>query len=411
MLVEAAGSVGRMHGKQLPRRAARPARQAPRAQAGRRSRSRTRSWSPPTACSTATSPTGTSAPTGSPAATTEAHTRRLVAQLEAARPHRRPRPRRLTHRGQPRRRAPPDGAHARAGSPIHGSVSVRARWGEAADRARLIASASGARETAAVADDLAPGLYEELVSAALVAQLASIEDPLVERIALRPADAADRIAQHLARELMRAIDAVPEAERVATGIEVARRLIDEIAQRLPRSGASSAMPADPVRVLAAIGEWQPDGTRPYARPADDPAARHHAAHQRTGRATAGQPDHGDRIGRSDRRRDGVHPAQRHPAAARRPAPPLRPTGAPLRVLTTTYTGSTERAALDQLADLGADVRVSYDTPRPASTPRRGCSTAATGILDGVHRVVEPHPLGPGHRPGMERRVSGLATPT
>ena len=111
-----------------------------------------------------------------------------------------------------------------------------------------------------MADDLAPGLYEELVSAALVAQLASIEDPLVERIALRPADAADRIAQHLAREVMRAIDAVPDAERVATGIEVARRLIDEIAQRLPRSGASSAMPADPVRVLAAIGEWQPDGT-------------------------------------------------------------------------------------------------------------------------------------------------------
>ena len=33
---------------------------------------------------------------------------------------------------------------------------------------------------------------------------------------------------------------------------------------------------------------------------------------------------------------------------------------PLRVLTTTYTGSTERRALDQLVDLGAEVRVSYD---------------------------------------------------
>ncbi len=31
------------------------------------------------------------------------------------------------------------------------------------------------------------------------------------------------------------------------------------------------------------------------------------------------------------------------------------------MLTTTYTGSTERRALDELAELGADVRVSYDT--------------------------------------------------
>jgi superfamily II DNA or RNA helicase len=36
------------------------------------------------------------------------------------------------------------------------------------------------------------------------------------------------------------------------------------------------------------------------------------------------------------------------------------TGRQLRILTTTYTGSTERAALDMLQDLGADVRVSYD---------------------------------------------------
>ena len=35
-------------------------------------------------------------------------------------------------------------------------------------------------------------------------------------------------------------------------------------------------------------------------------------------------------------------------------------GKQLRVLTTTYTGSTEGRALDELSELGADVRVSYD---------------------------------------------------
>src|SRR5690606_16241553 len=53
------------------------------------------------------------------------------------------------------------------------------------------------------------------------------------------------------------------------------------------------------------------------------------------------------------RRSGIRPLleplRRHCAAGRR-----------LRVLTTTYTGSTERAALDELAALGAAIRVSYD---------------------------------------------------
>src|SRR4030095_2658069 len=36
-------------------------------------------------------------------------------------------------------------------------------------------------------------------------------------------------------------------------------------------------------------------------------------------------------------------------------------GKPLRVITTVYTGSTERKALDWLVKLGAQVKVSYDT--------------------------------------------------
>ena len=39
----------------------------------------------------------------------------------------------------------------------------------------------------------------------------------------------------------------------------------------------------------------------------------------------------------------------------------REAGRPLRVITTVYTGSTERRALDWLASIGADVKVSYDT--------------------------------------------------
>ena len=66
-------------------------------------------------------------------------------------------------------------------------------------------------------------------------------------------------------------------------------------------------------------------------------------------------------------------------------------GRPLRVLTTTYTDSTERRALDQLVDLGADVRISYDlgTTRLHAKAwvfhrRSGFSTAYVGSSNLTH---------------------------
>jgi HKD family nuclease len=40
---------------------------------------------------------------------------------------------------------------------------------------------------------------------------------------------------------------------------------------------------------------------------------------------------------------------------------LRERGVPVRLITTTYLGATQRRALDQMADLGVDIKVSYDT--------------------------------------------------
>jgi superfamily II DNA or RNA helicase len=224
----------------------------------------------------------------------------------------------------------------------------------------LIASRFPARETSRVVADLAPGLYEELVSAALVGRLAAIEDALVERVALRPADAADRIAQHLAREIVRAIDAIPEGERVATGIEVARRLIDELVRGVPRSGAAAATPTDPASVLTAIGEWRPDGSvrmpgRPLIPLLDTTLLTNAPGEPRLGSQIVTEIESADSIDvvMAFVRRSGLLPLV---AALRTHCE----RGRPLRVLTTTYTGSTEAKALDLLVDLGADVRVSYD---------------------------------------------------
>ena len=91
-------------------------------------------------------------------------------------------------------------------------------------------------------------------------------------------------------------------------------------------------------------------------------ARHDPAHERAGRAAGGQPGpRRDRVRGPDRRGHGVHPRSGiAPLSTRSETHCQR--GRPLRVLTTTYTGSTEARALDALRD---------------SARRSGCRTTVT----------------------------------
>ncbi len=206
-----------------------------------------------------------------------------------------------------------------------------------------------------------------------------------------------------------AIDAVPEAERVATGIEVARQADRRDCAATATVGGRDRDADRPGDRSPAIGEWRPDGSVRMPGRAAHPAARHDAAHQCAGRAARGQPDpHRDRLGGLDRCRDGVHPAQRHRYRSLDALRAHCAGGGELRVLTTTYTGSTEAAALDRFATLGAEVRVSYDMTHDAA-PRQGVAVPpALGLLDGLHRLVEPHALGAGQRARVERARVGRA---
>ena len=211
-------------------------------------------------------------------------------------------------------------------------------------------------------EDKPRGLYETLITEALAARLRELDRRLhVHSDDLRPADAADRIALHLGRIVQRALGAVEDGrrgrDRDRPCADARRR--DRGARR--RAGTSHDAPVESGTVLRAILARLPDGTpevipEPLIPLLDTTLLTNAPGEPRVGSQVLAEIHSADRIDvvMAFIRRSGIAPlldALRAHCEA----------GRALRVLTTTYTGSTEARALDALRDLGADVRVSYDT--------------------------------------------------
>lgn len=207
--------------------------------------------------------------------------------------------------------------------------------------------------------ELGPGIYEQLVTVGLRAQLDELAERLpVQERALDSADASDRIAWHVSRQVERALLDVNDEDRVRVGVEVARALLDRLGELVQAD--AQATPTEPASILQAILRRNPDGTpRPLAAPlipvldttlpTNAPGEGTLWSHLRSEIESAESID----VVMAFIRRSGIAPLldslRRHCDEGRL-----------LRVLTTTYTDSTERRALDQLVRLGAQVRISYD---------------------------------------------------
>ena len=88
------------------------------------------------------------------------------------------------------------------------------------------------------------GLYEELITEALEANLLQVGETLrTRRRSLPQAEAADRISLHLARVVKKAIECLKDKERVTEGIRLARRILRLIDKALPEAAAHSVTPA------------------------------------------------------------------------------------------------------------------------------------------------------------------------
>jgi len=212
-------------------------------------------------------------------------------------------------------------------------------------------------------DPLTPGLRETLLTPRVVAALedGATGDLIPERGALAAAEASDRLSRHVGRVLAQAIESLGERERAREGVRLAREVLRELNDLIDGVNLADEIPLDPGEVLHAVLRRRPDGEpEPIERPLTplldttvftnapgEPAVGHEL------RAEVHSADAIDVV-IAFIRWSGIRPLldtlKRHCEA-----------GKQLRVLTTTYTNSTEQRALNELMKLGAQVRVSYDT--------------------------------------------------
>ncbi|NAS24283.1 DUF3427 domain-containing protein [Herbidospora sp. NEAU-GS84] len=202
--------------------------------------------------------------------------------------------------------------------------------------------------------ELAPGVYEKLVTEGWQRQLTKHGD-LAQSRRLDPAESADVLTAHLASLVRRRLRAVrgTDEERLAEQLAIANELAALV-------GDPDDQAVDDL-LLAVTQTRTPDGKAVFPiRPSTPLGA---SALLVNGH---GQPNVGSElrkeIGSADRidllcafiRWPGVRILERELAEFVR-------RGGELRVITTTYRGATERRALDRLVELGATVKISYET--------------------------------------------------
>ncbi|WP_431885268.1 DUF3427 domain-containing protein [Micromonospora wenchangensis] len=212
-------------------------------------------------------------------------------------------------------------------------------------------------------DGLEMGTYEHLITHHVAARLHHLDPAQVQHHSLDPADSHHPLTRHLAALISRALQAVPNGDdKLHHQVELTNRIAEAIATLSPAATDHHDQIADARNLLHAIAAPPTPPARPTfpQRPTTplstgallvngkhQPRIGHEVTHEM---ASAQSVDllcafikwQGLRI---------VEPALRE----------LIRRGGTLRVITTTYLGATDQRALDRLAELGADIKVSYET--------------------------------------------------
>ncbi|MFC4060891.1 DUF3427 domain-containing protein [Planomonospora corallina] len=213
--------------------------------------------------------------------------------------------------------------------------------------------------------DLQPGIYEHLITRELGMSLRALPDSgLIDKRALDPADAHETLARHLAaltRRALRSVRGENDVAKLARQVEITNRIAELIGELVPDTAAPEDLVEAAEELLGVACGKDAGGTVRFPSRPIVPLTG--SALLVNGR---GQPEIGHEIKRELASADRVDllcafvkwNGVRVLAEA---IEEFLARGGELRVVTTTYIGATDRLALDRLAEMGAQIKVSYDT--------------------------------------------------
>jgi superfamily II DNA or RNA helicase len=211
---------------------------------------------------------------------------------------------------------------------------------------------------------IARGIYENLITEELEGRLSDLNPDLIHRQSLEPGEAHDTLARHIATLTRRALRSLSgdNGQTVARQVDLANLIATAIADATPDAIGRDDLIAASHEMLLAIVER--DGTPgPIRFPVRPEVPLSTSVLLVNGQD---QPRIGYEVARELASADSVdllcafikwHGLR----VLETPIRELRDRDGRLRVITTTYIGATEQRALDRLAELGAEVKVSYET--------------------------------------------------
>jgi superfamily II DNA or RNA helicase/HKD family nuclease len=260
--------------------------------------------------------------------------------------------------------------------------------------------------------ELVPGVYERLIDRVTRQALGALSEVTGEERELLAAEAPDRLAAHVAERLRATLRRTGDLDGQITLTQQLLADLDAVDAGTDRS----LLLDEPASLLTWIGPRLLPGE---ARPplpliplSDSDLLVNGRDEPRLGETLVRELETADRVD--------LLVAFIRFAGIRILLDPLRrlaDRGVPMRVITTTYLGSTERRALDELRDLGAEVKVSYDTRSTRLHAKAwllhrdsGYSTAFIGssnlsraaLLDGLEWNVR---LAQAHAPAVVDKVA------
>ena len=208
---------------------------------------------------------------------------------------------------------------------------------------------------------LPDGLYDLLVTRAIERELSQLTGE--QRADVEPLESVDShvlLARYTASVVREALRAVPEAERATRQTEICNEILRSLASSLPSEVETHDFIDMPPRRLAAVYRFDALRNRRPASP-EIPLSQSDLLVNARGEPRAvsvieREIDSADRIDLiiAFIRWSGLRLFESRLRA-------FTERGGELRVITTTYTGSTERRAIEQLVSMGAQVKVSYQT--------------------------------------------------